>query len=160
MKLIRKTAAVVLLLIGLPISGLCAVELLDADLPASDRKGSLAALTLFGLPATALGTWLVVGLYRQSWQEKQDRDRAAQEQLRTTFFALLQTSNSRITVLQLAMEAQISGADARQFLDERAKEFNATFDASEQGDIIYCFNFLPPKSEIPAFESSPEEEQS
>ena len=160
MKLVRKTVAAILLLIGLPIAILCTVELLDSERPAAQREGSLAALMLFGLPATTLGSWLAMGLYRQAQQERKERDRTAKAQLRTQFFTLLQVSQSRLTVLQLAMEAQISGGEARQFLDEMATEFNATFDTSEQGDIIYCFNFLPAKSERLESQHSSEEKRS
>jgi large subunit ribosomal protein L7/L12 len=38
------------------------------------------------------------------------------------------------------MEAQLSGEQARDYLDERAKEFNATFEPLDDGGIVYQFH--------------------
>jgi len=53
---------------------------------------------------------------------------------------MLKADNGRITVLQLAMEAQLSGEQAKQYLDQKAKEFNATFEPSDKGNISYLFH--------------------
>ena len=58
----------------------------------------------------------------------------------STFFRLLSEGNGQITLLQFAKETQLSIEEARQLLDEKAKEFNATFDTDEKGDISYYFN--------------------
>jgi large subunit ribosomal protein L7/L12 len=42
--------------------------------------------------------------------------------------------------VQFAKETQLSIEEARQLLDEKAKEFNATFDTDEKGGISYYFN--------------------
>lgn len=41
--------------------------------------------------------------------------------------------------MQFALEAQLTATAARQYLDERAKEFDATFDVSNEGAISYYF---------------------
>ena len=44
--------------------------------------------------------------------------------------------------LNFVMTANCSADMARQFLDERAREFNATFDVDDEGGVLYYFNIL------------------
>ncbi|QKQ73180.1 hypothetical protein [Nostoc sp. TCL240-02] len=46
----------------------------------------------------------------------------------------------RITVLQLAKNAEISTQLAKQYLDEKAKELNADFEVNEEGNVLYHFS--------------------
>jgi large subunit ribosomal protein L7/L12 len=62
------------------------------------------------------------------------------DRFNSTFFRLLSEGNGQITLLQFAKETQLSIEEARQFLDEKAQEFNATFDTDEKGGISYYFN--------------------
>jgi large subunit ribosomal protein L7/L12 len=62
------------------------------------------------------------------------------DRFNSTFFRLLLEGNGHITLVQFAKETQLSIEEARQLLDEKAKEFNATFDTDEKGDISYYFN--------------------
>ncbi|GAC1470556.1 MAG: hypothetical protein NVSMB70_15590 [Chamaesiphon sp.] len=60
---------------------------------------------------------------------------------------MLKENHGHITVLRLTMEAKITASLAKQYLDELAKEFDATFDVSDEGVISYYFalgkfNFL------------------
>ena len=131
MKFITKITAGVLLGIGLPIA-LWAIS--DVANPKStDKEGALAALCLFGLPPSALGGWLVLGGRRRSEQEDYDR-------LQTNFFNLLKRGNGRITALGFAMETGLTGAMAKTYLDERAREFGANFDVDDDGNLFYRFN--------------------
>ena len=41
--------------------------------------------------------------------------------------------------MQFALETQLTATAARQYLDEKAKEFDATFDVSNEGAISYYF---------------------
>ncbi len=133
MKLIKKLSAGFLLTLG----GICLVSAAYAPFnheisPEEQRSGMISCL-LFGLPLTGAGGWMAWRLYEQGQQEKRDR-------LRSIFYGLLKQSKGQITLLQFAMEAKLSGTEARQFLDEQAREFDANFEVNEQGEIFYFFN--------------------
>mgnify|MGYP006275889711 CR=1 FL=1 len=53
---------------------------------------------------------------------------------------MVQENNGKLTVLRFAMEAQLPGKEARQYLDEKAREFQASFDVTENGDVTYLFH--------------------
>lgn len=133
MKRLKKVTAGLLLAFGIPFSILAVTELLNPQTKPKDKEGAMAALIVFTLPATAIGGWLVWGLYKEGKNENSDH-------LKSTFFRLLLEGNGRITVMQFARETKLSGEEARQFLDEKAKEFNATFDTDDKGGISYYFN--------------------
>ncbi|NER83134.1 MAG: hypothetical protein F6K42_26995 [Leptolyngbya sp. SIO1D8] len=82
-------------------------------------------LLLLGAIAFAIKLW---SRYRQKGQA-----------LNSLFYAMLQQNQGRISVLEFAMAAQITGTAARSFLDARAKEFFADFEPTQQGDVTYVF---------------------
>lgn len=102
------------------------------------RDTAIGGLIL-GVPSVLLGGWLALGAYRQGQQEKKAIAQPAGDRLQSTFFELLQAGNGYITILQFALEAQLTATAARQYLDEKAKEFDATFDVSHEGAISYYF---------------------
>jgi hypothetical protein len=133
MKLFKKVIAGLLLAFGVPLSILAVTQILNPQTSQPDREDALTALILLTLPPTVVGGWLARGLYKQGQKEISDR-------LRTTFYRLIKEGNGQITILRFAMEAELSGQEARNYLDQRAKEFNATFEALDEGDIAYRFN--------------------
>ncbi len=74
------------------------------------------------------------------WNLRQKHQKQLKESLDSTFYRLLKADSGQITILQLAMEAQISGDQAKKYLDQRAKEFNASFEPREEGNINYLFD--------------------
>ncbi len=88
---------------------------------------------IFGLPLTAWGSWIAHGI---------QRDRRDQEQvkLQTAFFKILEETDGQITPLALSMTTGLSGEKTREFLDQKAKEFQANFEVDAQGDLFYRFN--------------------
>lgn len=138
MKLIKKLSAGLLLTFG----GLVLlVPLIVFTMPnqdaspedkQEDRDAALGGLAL-GLPAVALGGWLARGLQKQHSKETRDR-------LQSIFYQLIQDGDGTITTLRFAAEAQLSGKEAKQYLDEKAKEFDANFDVNSEGGISYRFN--------------------
>jgi hypothetical protein len=133
MKRLKKLIAGLLLAFGVPLSILAVTQILNPQTSQQDREDALTALILLTLPPTAVGGWLVQGLQKDHQKKISDR-------LRTTFYRLVKEGNGQITILRFAMEAELSGEEARQYLDQKAKEFNGTFDALDQGDIAYRFN--------------------
>ena len=86
-----------------------------------------------GVPFTAGGGSMLWGMRRKNQKELSDR-------LDSIFYEILQANHGKITVLQLAMAAKLPGKQAKEYLNQKSQEFNASFEPSEQGDIIYLFN--------------------
>ncbi|MEH2180520.1 hypothetical protein [Nostoc sp.] len=95
---------------------------------------------IFGVPTLTLGMWLALGLYRQSRQEKKAINQQVSDRLQSIFYEMLQENHGRVTVLGFAMQSQLPAAHARQYLDEKAKEFNANFKVNEEGAVSYHFD--------------------
>ena len=139
MKLLTKVTAGFLLSFGficLMVSASALSQLSDKDqttLERQDATDTFVGGIAFGVPLVAGGGYMLWGLRKR--HEKLLRDR-----LDSTFYQMLKADNGRITVLQLAMEAQLSGEQAKQYLDQKAKEFNATFEPSDKGNISYLFH--------------------
>lgn len=128
---LKKLAAGVLLTLGFILLIVPAVVLTKKDVTPEDKLDAIGGL-VFGFPAALWGGWLAWSLHRQGKQEISDR-------LHATFYRLLEEGKGRITVMRFAMEAQLPEATAKQYLDEKAKEFDANFDATEEGGILYHF---------------------
>lgn len=89
-------------------------------------------LILFGLAPASLGAWVLHASAKLQ-----------QQALRERFFHVLQATQGRVSVLDFAAAARLEPALARQHLDMWAREFSATFDVSEEGNIYYIFTKEP-----------------
>lgn len=101
---------------------------------------ALAAVILFGvLVVRLLLPWLLVGglvgLALWDWQRRRARELA----LHQVFYAQIAAHQGRISVLDFAIAAQLTGSEARQFLDQRAKDFWGDFEPTPGGDVLYTF---------------------
>ena len=112
--------------------GTLSIALATAILTSQATGGFLAVLAtflvLFGLAPASLGGWLLhtsAKLKRQAIRER--------------FFQVLQVTRGRVSVLEFAAAAQLEPTIARQHLDHWAKEFSATFDVNDEGNIYYIF---------------------
>lgn len=97
---------------------------------ASDKLFAGIAL---GVPLAAGGGYMLWGLRRRQQKLLSDR-------LDATFYQILKVGNGKITVLRLAMETKLSGEQAKFYLDQKAREFNASFEPTDKGDISYLFH--------------------
>jgi hypothetical protein len=100
----------------------------------SQAQGGLLALlavllVFFGLGPSSLGGWLLYSGWRMERQVWRDR-----------FFQLLQAQQGKVSLVEFAAATQLEPATARRLLDSWAKEFAATFEVSEGGDIYYVFS--------------------
>ena len=132
MKLIKKITAGFLFTFAFICLTVMVTELFDRDITPDQKEDSayiLQTVIAYGIPATVAGTWLLWSLKKQSNNHTQN-----------IFYYLLQQNQGKITVFQFAMEAQLAGTEAKQYLDQQAREFNAYFDVDDTGDIIYHFN--------------------
>ncbi|MBF2014569.1 MAG: hypothetical protein IGS23_05015 [Rivularia sp. T60_A2020_040] len=86
-----------------------------------------------GLSGVGFGTWLILGL-------RQQHQKQLMSHLQSTFYRLVEEQRGQISLLRFAKEAEITGEEAKLFLDSKAKEFNATFDHSRDGGVYYHFH--------------------
>jgi hypothetical protein len=138
MKIIKKISAGIMLSFGFLflIVSLASLSDLTTDNKTPEEKEELQGAfwggLALGLPLTVGGGYMFWGLRRRHQHELSDR-------LDTIFYQLLKANHGKITVLQLAMEAKLPGKQAKEYLDHKSQEFNATFEPTEQGDISYLF---------------------
>lgn len=114
------------------------VLLANPDLTDDDREAALGLIVLATPPLTATAG-LGWGLYSHQRQARKQQQAAESEALRRQFYQLVQAHQGRLTVLQFAAATNLSGAEAKQYLDERAQEFGADFSADAPGEISYHF---------------------
>ncbi|WP_341528952.1 hypothetical protein WKK05_06395 [Nostoc sp. UHCC 0302] len=116
-------------------------EQYEFDAPNANYEDDNTAVggLIFGVPTLILGGWLGLELYRQNRQEKKVLKQQASDRLQSIFYEMLQDNSGRMTVLGFAMQSQLPAADAREYLDKKAKEFNANFKVSEEGAVSYHF---------------------
>ncbi|MBE8987188.1 hypothetical protein [Nostoc sp. LEGE 12450] len=124
--------------ITLPLAWDGSIEFSTTNTPVIDNTA--VERLIFGIPTLTLGTWLALGLYRQSRQEKKALNQQVSDRLQSIFYGMLQENHGRVTVLGFAMKSQLPAAHARQYLDEKAKEFNANFKVNEEGAVSYHFD--------------------
>ncbi|MBO9997651.1 MAG: hypothetical protein J7641_01365 [Cyanobacteria bacterium SID2] len=141
LKVAKKAGAGLLLFIGVPIVLVSSFSLFDAN--PGVRELALIVLAFVGLPPTAIAGWLLWGLRVQNQQERLDLEQAEHDRLQTTFFRMLADNHGAITPLQFSIATQLPGNTAREYLDLRAKEFEATFEVSSEGTTIYRFELDP-----------------
>ncbi|MGK7922152.1 MAG: hypothetical protein AB4080_19315 [Trichodesmium sp.] len=87
---------------------------------------------LFTIIAIVSGlTWTI-----KRYQEQQKQQ---QDYLNVIFYQFIQENQGHITALDLAIKSQLSGKVVQEFLDQRAKEFGAELEITEQGGLLYYF---------------------
>ncbi len=140
MKPIKTVAAGLLLAFGLLclIMGVLGLGQTDPDEQDDGRDLALVGFGL-GIPAIGAGGWLAWGLYREGKNKKLALDKEESDRLQGIFFQMIRERNGQITVLHFAMETQLSAHQAKQYLEEQAQEFNADFEVSDRGDVVYRF---------------------
>ena len=109
-----------------------------------EKRETITAGLLLGVPAIAGGGWLL-------WDVRRHQRQQADRRLRQIFFHLVQTRQGQVTPLQFAMAAQLEGDAANAYLRDRSLEFNATFEVDEVGNIIYCFPHRPSEPTVRPF---------
>ncbi|OCQ98822.1 hypothetical protein BCD64_22485 [Nostoc sp. MBR 210] len=139
MKLIKQTLAVCFLLFGIPFSTLAILDILNPKTPSQSKNDAVAALVILTIPSTILGGYLSWSLVQQKQKEQALLVASEQKRLNLVFLELLEQNSGRITLLQLAKNGEISIPKAKQYLDEKSKELNASFEVDENGNILYRF---------------------
>ena len=138
MKLFQKISAGILIAVSLMIAVMMLGEL--ANPKAKDKEGAFAALIIFALPPGALGQFLIWNVLRTERKEKEALALKESDRLQSIFYLLLKKHSGELTPLLFAMETRLSAGEARTYLDQKAKEFEANFEVDDRGDITYRFN--------------------
>jgi hypothetical protein len=133
MKPITKILAGLSLAFGLVMTVPTTAEVIGMKAPPSKRSDSAVALLVFGIAPIALGGWLL-------WDGKRRQQLFQSSHLDDVFYTLLLQNAGTISPLGLSMQSGLSGAEAKAFLDDRARQFNANYEATAQGDVVYVFD--------------------
>ncbi|HEY9761025.1 MAG TPA: hypothetical protein V6D07_00795 [Trichocoleus sp.] len=94
----------------------------------------LVAIVQILLPWLMLAGLAWLGFWLNQRQRKQ------QQVLHRLFYEMLKANHGKVSVLDFAIAADLTGPQARAFLDARAREFYANFEPTDHGDILYTFN--------------------
>ncbi len=95
---------------------------------------------VLGVPSAILGGWMAFSLYRQEKHEKKALQQEMSDRLQSVFYRMIQENHGRVTLLGFAMQSELPPSTAKDYLDSRAKEFNANFKISEEGSVSYLFD--------------------
>ncbi|MEC4984163.1 MAG: hypothetical protein SAJ37_11790 [Oscillatoria sp. PMC 1068.18] len=131
MKNTKKTTAVLLLTLGAICLLVPMYVLIKPNATDRDRIDAIGGIFV-GLPSIVIGRWLSKSLSREKQQQ-------TDECIQTIFYRLLAQNQGKITVMSLAIEANLSATVAKNYLDSKAQEFDADFEVSESGKIYYKF---------------------
>lgn len=134
-KILKKISAGVLLSLGFMF---LLVSVSELPKEKRDRDTIMGGLML-GVPLFAGGGWIVWEMNRQHQRQLEAQKQQETDRLNTIFYQLLTVEEGRIDALQMAIKAQISPAEARAFLDGKAKEFETTFEIGDRGEVFYVF---------------------
>jgi hypothetical protein len=145
-KAIGLIAGIPLALFGGSVTGLLLLVIGLAHLSAGWLVLVAFLLILFGLLPLSLG---VAAIYASQYASA----KIAREAIRDRFYQLLRRGDGRISLLGFSDATRLEPAIARQYLDGWARECDATFDVTDEGDIYYVFA-TPPQS-LPAGETAP-----
>ncbi|KDR59180.1 hypothetical protein, partial [Arthrospira platensis] len=83
--------------------------------------------------ASGVGGWML-------WRYYSYQSRRLQQRLDTAFYALIREHQGRITPLDLALATQLPGPQVQAYLDQKALEFAAEFEVTDDGRIFYTFS--------------------
>ena len=133
MKIAKPLGAGILILLGFWCLGRVMETALDRSPDRLDKRETITAGVLIGVPATAGGAWLALDTRRQ-------RHLAEGKRLRQIFFKLVKAGRGKVTALRFSMEAQIDGDVAKAYLNTLSREYDATFQVDNEGGITYCFH--------------------
>jgi hypothetical protein len=139
MKSVKTVVAGLSLAFGILMTIPTTAEVIGIKAPPSKRSDSAVALLFFGIAPIGLGSWLL-------WDGKRRQQQFQAGHLDDLFYTLLLQNAGTITPMGLAMQSGLNGAAAKAFLDDRAREFNANYEVTAQGDVVYVFDLsgLPP----------------
>ena len=103
----------------------------------------ITLLVILGLIPTLFGYLVLKHIVNsKDSQISNHKLKSSPEHLHSVFFKILEQKNGYIDEVNFAMTARISGKKAHKFLQQKAREFNAKFIVTEDGDTAYKFEYL------------------
>ncbi|MEM1310053.1 MAG: hypothetical protein AAGF98_11305 [Cyanobacteria bacterium P01_H01_bin.153] len=135
MRLLKKIVIGLLLLCGLPISLMAIVYGFNPETSQEDKDGAIAAFIFFGLPPVVISGLLMHSLHQQHKSDARKSDR----ELEQLFLAELQANGGNINPIIFATKSDLTLDETKIFLDEKAVQLNALYEATETGGVIYRF---------------------
>jgi hypothetical protein len=133
----QKISVGILFTFGFMFLMVTAVSVLKPVQTEKDRSAALGGLVL-GVPPTAAGIWVILEARRKATLKQKH----GLLDLESTFLQMLKANGGRIATIDFALEAKLPLAEAKQYLDRKAQELDASFDVSEDGGIKYRFPLL------------------
>lgn len=130
----QRFVAISFLIMGLPISIYATFETQNQNIIQEDRDDAMAALIILGLPLTGAGAWMLWSLNSRVRKEKFDSPSVHQ-----SFYQVIDETKGEVSILRFAQASKLSGKDAQQYLETKAKEFNGDVWRSPEGETIYRF---------------------
>ena len=132
MKILKKAIIGLLLIIGLPVIVLTALDILNVNKDADEKEGAIVTLIFLGLVPSGIGGFMLWSMYDNSQRKERDR-------LRAEFFQLVKAGRGRISAFDFSMASGLGADASRLYLNERARNFNAASYVDEDGGIFYQF---------------------
>jgi hypothetical protein len=111
----------------------------DTQTEKGEVTETVVACFLFGGITTAGGVRLLRSSRASQNKAKALELEAEQERLQGVLYQLITDKQGTFTLVQFAIAADIPPKAAQDFLDQQATAFNANFNVSEQGSIVYQF---------------------
>ena len=125
------------LLLGFLCLGRAAETALDNSPNRQNKRETITAGLLLGLPATGGALWMMGALRSRECLRHSQR-------LQALFYKALKANDGQINPLQFAMLGQISVDEAKDCLDAWAQQLNADFQVDEAGIVRYVFEVPAP----------------
>ncbi|MGL5083009.1 MAG: hypothetical protein ACRC8A_16105 [Microcoleaceae cyanobacterium] len=133
MPLAKLIAASLLIPIGLVFLLAIATELSNPNATKESKLGMTVGGLILGVPTLILGSGLIWhALKQEDWQRQQRRHHSI-------FLRLLRENQGYITVADFVRYTQLSDAEAKRFLDEKALRFEARVGRQPDGESLYHF---------------------
>jgi hypothetical protein len=111
----------------------------DNDTPKDEVPETIVGCLFISAVTFASGGGLLRSSQGQQKQAKAKELEVEQERLRGILYQLIADKQGGFTLVQFAIAADIPPKAAQDFLNQQATAFNANFNVSEQGAVVYQF---------------------
>lgn len=111
----------------------------DTERSSAERRDALLGCFMIGGLLAAPGGALLWSSRGQQRAAKTLALATEHERLQNVLYQLIEAEDGRFTLVQFAIAANIPATEAKTFLTEQATAFNANFDVSQQGSVVYRF---------------------
>jgi hypothetical protein len=111
----------------------------DAEESAQDKRNVFLGCMFLAAPPAIVGVKLLTNLRSSNQKRLQEQAAAQDERLRRIVYELAAEHQGQVTSFRFAQVSQLPAAEAKAYLDKCAQDFNAAYDFTETGEIIYRF---------------------